>query len=330
MKAGHTPTTTTSHEEKKKAERPATETKTTAPANARYGRHMTMPLLLSDTYADVALPELREFDLSQIANDATVVAVGKRRTGKSWVFREIMHAKKDAFTAGIVFSQTDELNKFWRAYIPAKFIYKRFSPTILNLVFERQKKILNSNRLTEAEKEKYAPFFILLDDVISDERIRYDPSIMELFVAGRHYKLFVLITTQYAKSITPVLRGNTDYCFIMRTIQKRQLESLWEDFAGFITRDAWQQIVEDNTYDNEVLVIDTCAAANTAYLDMLYWFKAVDPGPFLVGSPEYWAAGQSSSQEAVPPMPGNDAASSLLTVADCAPPAWRGAMSNFS
>ena len=321
-------TTTTSNETK--SERSATETKTTAPAGARYGRHMTMPLLQSDTYADVALPELREFDLSQIANDATVVAVGKRRTGKSWVFREIMHAKKDAFTAGIVFSQTDELNKFWRAYIPAKFIYKRFSPTILNLVFERQKKILNSNRLTEAEKEKYAPFFILLDDVISDERIRFDPTIMELFVAGRHYKLFVLITTQYAKSITPVLRGNTDYCFIMRTIQKRQLESLWEDFAGFITRDAWQQIVENNTYDNEVLVIDTCAAANTAYLDMLYWFKAVDPGPFLVGSPEYWAAGQSSSQEAVPPMPGNDAASSLLTVADCAPPAWRGAMTNFS
>ena len=236
MKAGSSSTSTTSHEDAKKSERPATETKTTAPAGARYGRHMTMPLLQSDTYADVALPELREFDLSQIANDATVVAVGKRRTGKSWVFREIMHVKKDAFSAGIVFSQTDELNKFWRAYVPARFIFKRFSPTILNLVFERQKKILNSNRLTEAEKETYAPFFILLDDVISDERIRYDPSIMELFVAGRHYKLFVLITTQYAKSITPVLRGNTDYCFIMRTIQKRQLESLWEDYAGFLTK----------------------------------------------------------------------------------------------
>ena len=324
MTAASSSTTTTSDETKSEA------TKTTAAADARYGRHLTMPVLMSDTYATVALPELREFDLTQIADDATVVAVGKRRTGKSWVFRNIMHAKQDSFTAGVVFSQTDELNKFWRSYVPAKYIYKKFSPAILNLIFERQKKILNSNRLTEAEKEKYAPFFILLDDVISDDQIRYDPSIMELFVAGRHYKLFVLITTQYAKSITPVLRGNTDYCFVMRTIQKRQLDSLWEDYAGFLTKDAWQQLVEANTYDNEVLVIDTCADVNTHYLDMLYWFKAIDPGPFLVGSPEYWAAAQSSSNEAVPPMPGNDAASSLLTVADCAPAHWRGAMTSFS
>ena len=323
-------TASSSTDEKTKSEPPATETKTTAAADARYGRHQTMPVLLSDTYATVALPELREFDLTQIADDATVVAVGKRRTGKSWVFRNIMHAKQDRFTAGVVFSQTDELNKFWRTYVPAKFIYKKFSPAILNLIFERQKKILNSDRLTEAEKEKYAPFFILLDDVISDDQIRYDPTIMELFVAGRHYKLFVLITTQYARSITPVLRGNTDYCFIMRTIQKRQLDSLWEDYAGFLTKDAWHQLVEANTYDNEVLVIDTCSDVNTQYLDMLYWFKAIDPGPFLVGSPEYWAAAQSSSNEAVPPMPGNDAASSLLTVADCAPAHWRGAMSSFS
>ena len=50
--------------------------------------------------------------------------------------------------------------------------------------------------------------------------------IMELFVAGRHYRLFVLITTQYAKAITPTLRGNTDYCFMMKCLQQRQLESL--------------------------------------------------------------------------------------------------------
>ena len=130
-------TATTSNETK--SERSATETKTVVPAGARYGRHMTMPLLQSDTYADIALPDLREFDLTQIADDATVVAVGKRRTGKSWIFRDIMHAKKDSFTAGIIFSQTDELNKFWRSYVPAKFIYKKYSPAILNQVFERKK-----------------------------------------------------------------------------------------------------------------------------------------------------------------------------------------------
>ena len=175
----------------------------TQPKAATYGKHATMPVLASDNYAEVVLPDITEFQPSDIKLDATIVAVGKRRTGKSWVFRNLMYLMKDQFQAGIVISQTDELNKFWRQYIPSKYIYPKYEPEILDAVFVRQKKILNDKNLSDEEKEKKAPFFILLDDVISDQRLRYDANLMELFVAGRHYKLFVLITTQYAKAITP-------------------------------------------------------------------------------------------------------------------------------
>ena len=147
----------------------ATQTKT-----ATFGKHATMPVLASDCYAEVILPEITEFQPSTIKLDATVVAVGKRRTGKSWVFRNLMYLMKDKFPAGLVISQTDELNKFWRQYIPSKYIYNKYDPAILDAVFERQKKILNDNGLTDEEKDKKAPFFILLDDVISDQRLRYD------------------------------------------------------------------------------------------------------------------------------------------------------------
>ena len=46
---------------------------------------------------------------------------------------------------------------------------------------------------TDEEKDAKAPFFVLLDDVISDQRLKYDSNLMELFVAGRHYRLFVQI-----------------------------------------------------------------------------------------------------------------------------------------
>ena len=120
----------------------------------------------------------------------------------SWAFRNLMFLMKDKIPARIVISQTDELNKFWRDYVPEKYILKHCDPGILDAVFERQKYILNHPQWTD-EKDKKAPFFVLLDDVISDHRLRYDANLMELFVAGRHYRLFVLITTQYAKAITP-------------------------------------------------------------------------------------------------------------------------------
>ena len=286
-----------------------------------YGKHATMPVLAADQYAQVVLPDLKEFDPETIKLDGTVVAVGKRRTGKSWVFRNLMYLMKDKIKAGIVISQTDELNKFWRQYIPAKYIYPKYEPEILGAVFKRQKKILNHNGLTDKQKDEKAPFFILLDDVISDSRLKYDSNLMELFVAGRHYRLFVLITTQYAKAITPTLRGNTDYCFIMKTIQQRQREALWEDFGDFLTKDAFAQILDAYTEDNEVLVIDTCPEHTVDPLEMLYWWKATDPGKFHIGSKEYW---QSSMQDnPIPPKEGPEAASDLLAVKDIMPQPWK-------
>ncbi len=286
-----------------------------------FGKHATMPVLAADQYAEVILPDLGMFDPETIKLDGTVVAVGKRRTGKSWVFRNLMYLMKDKIPAGIVISQTDELNKFWRQYIPSKYIYPKYEPEILDAVFKRQKKILNDNGLTDEEKEKAAPFFVLLDDVISDQRLKYDSNLMELFVAGRHYKLFVLITTQYAKAITPTLRGNTDYCFIMKTIQQRQREALWEDYGDFLTKDAFAQILDAYTEDNEVLVIDTCPEHTVDPLEMLYWWKAVDPGEFHMGSEEYWASAMNNDNP-IPPKEGPESASDLLTVKDFMPRPW--------
>ena len=299
-----------------------------APPKGGYGKHATMPVLAADQYAQVVLPDLSEFDPETIKLDGTIVAVGKRRTGKSWVFRNLMYLMKDKIPAGIVISQTDELNKFWRQYMPSKFIFPRYEPEILDAVFHRQKKILNDPNLTEEQKDKKAPFFILLDDVISDQRLKYDENLMELFVAGRHYRLFILITTQYAKAITPTLRGNTDYCFIMKTIQQRQREALWEDFGDFLTKDAFAQILDAYTEDNEVLVIDTCPEHHVNPLEMLYWWKVVDPGNFKMGSEDYWASAADDGM--MPSKDGPESGQQLLGVMDIVHQPWKSFMSDMS
>ncbi|KAJ1622492.1 hypothetical protein T492DRAFT_885112 [Pavlovales sp. CCMP2436] len=230
-----------------------------------------MPMLNSDKYEEL---------------DGTVIAIGKRRTGKSFAFRHILHSLVEHFPAGLRISQTDELNKYWRQYMPAKYIFSKFDPEILHAVFDRQKSILNDPRLTEEERETKARFFIILDDVISDKRIRYDAAIAELFVAGRHYKLFTMITTQYAKA--PTLRSNADYVLILHNKQEGQRESLWRDFADFMTKEAFYTLMDFYTEDNEVLIVDTSDSTAKPW-EVLKWFKASDPGAFMLGNEEYWA-----------------------------------------
>ena len=246
-----------------------------------------MPMLVSDKYEPTPIPRLREFDPMQMKLDGTVVAIGKRRTGKSWAFRHILHALQHEFDSGICISQTDELNKFWRQYMPERYIFNKFSPEILFGVFARQKAIMNEKGLTDEQRERKARFFIILDDVISDTRIRYDPSIAELFVAGRHYKLFVLITTQYAKAITPTLRSNADYVLILNNKQEGQRECLWRDFCDFMTKEGFYTLMDAYTENNEILVVDTSEPTAKPW-EILHWFKASDPGKFSLGNAEFW------------------------------------------
>ena len=253
------------------------------------GKQGKMPLLQKDCYAAVEIPDLQQWKPEEGKLDGTYVAIGKRRTGKSWAFRNLMYLFKDKVPGGIVISQTDELNKYWREYVPKQFIYKKYDPGVLDMIFERQKKILNDKNMSDEEKEEKAPFFVLLDDVISDQRLKYDENMMELFVAGRHYKLMVLITTQYAKAITPCLRGNTDYVLIFKTMQGRQREALWEDFGDFMTKDGFYTLLDNYTEDNEMLVVDT-SENTTDPMQMMKWWKAQDPGPFIMGTEEYWKA----------------------------------------
>ena len=68
-------------------------------AKKTYGTHATMPVLAADKYAEVVLPNLTQFDPETIKLDGTIVAVGKRRTGKTWVFRNLMYLMKDKIQA---------------------------------------------------------------------------------------------------------------------------------------------------------------------------------------------------------------------------------------
>ena len=95
-----------------------------------------------------------------------------------------------------------------------------------------------------------------------------------------------MITTQYARGIIPLLRGNSDYIFICKCLQGRQREALWEDYGDFLTKDAWNTIMDAYTEDNELLVVDT--SNNTSnLLEMIMWYKAHDPGEFKMGSERF-------------------------------------------
>eukprot|EP00741_Cyanophora_paradoxa_P024983 tig00000319_g24115.t1 len=58
---------------------------------------------------------------------------------------------------GIVISQTDRLNGYWKQYIPQRFIWPKYNPGVLFHLFRRQQAIMQHNKSEDVLAGKEIP-----------------------------------------------------------------------------------------------------------------------------------------------------------------------------
>lgn len=165
-----------------------------------------------------------------IMDDFTVVLVGRRRSGKTYLSRWLMYHMRFRFPFGIVITGTKQ-NNFWAQYVPEEFIHDiEDINMVLDMVFARQTYIKAHPELGIDPR-----MFIILDDVLSDKfRIRFSVSLSKIFTDGRHNDVFTLITLQDAKGIPPDLRENTDLCLLFRVYEGGRQKVIKEEWLSYI------------------------------------------------------------------------------------------------
>jgi len=196
-------------------------------------------------------PSLPEFDYKTILEDALILNIGKRRKGKTTNTDYIMFNIKHYFPVGLVFTHT-KFNGFWQKRVPADFIHEQYDPAILQRLFKR-----NKNLIEDPENTINPAAFVILDDCVSQNELMYDKVLKELASAGRHYKIFTIINTQYAYGINPLIRGNADYVFLFKQAQKKQRDAVAEDYLDNLDKRIAQQLVDTVTkVKYQMLAID--------------------------------------------------------------------------
>jgi len=224
--------------------------------------------------------QLRKFNPASMKDDKVCVVIGKRNTGKSTLVTDILYHKKH-LPAGIVMSATEEGNRHYQQYVPDLFIYGDYDRDAIERVLERQRQILLQNR-------PISPAFILLDDCMYDKKFMKDTCIRKCFMNGRHWKIFFMLTMQYCMDLTPDLRANVDYVFILRENIIQNREKLYKAFFGiFPTFDMFNQIMNACTENYECLVLDNTSKSNKIE-DCVFWYKAKLHPQFRIGSPQLW------------------------------------------
>jgi hypothetical protein len=222
--------------------------------------------------------ELKKFDPTKIKNDSVVVFIGKRNTGKSYCMKDIMSYNRD-IPVGVVVSPTERANGYFEKFIPKMLIYDELEEKLVSKFLNRQ---INITKDKKRELEKHGSStidpraFLILDDCMYNKTAMKDKNIRCIFMNGRHYKIFLLITMQHGLGLPPDLRSNIDYVFIFRNNIVKEREKIYNHYAGmFPTFDVFNQVMNQCTENYECLVIDNKTQSNNIN-DNVYWYKAQD------------------------------------------------------
>jgi len=222
--------------------------------------------------------KLKKWNPAKIPDSCVIVIVAKRNSGKSYLLRDILYHKRHALKSGIVFSPTEEGTGFFGKFIPGLFIYSEFDRDAIQRLIDRQKKL--------SKQGKADPVFLVLDDMAYDKKVFNDKIMRNLVFNGRHYKINLLICSQYLIDMPPSLRSNVDYLITLRDNTNR--EKLHKHmFSIFRTFDQFNAVMDVVTENYGCLVLDNISHSNNIE-ECVFHYKAKPDLQFKMGHPSFW------------------------------------------
>jgi hypothetical protein len=244
--------------------------------------------------------QIRKFNIETIRDrceidskkSPMIVVIGKKDTGKSFLVKDILFHTQAAFPVGTVISGTEVANEFFQHMVPSKLIHDKYKPDIVMNTIKRQlavKTARNAEKGRSGGNSNVDPrAFLILDDCLYDATWIREESTRYVFMNGRHIDLMTIITMQYPLGITPNLRTNVDFIFILRETMINNRKRIYDNYAGmFPTFEMFCQFMDQCTENYECLVICNGVSSNKLE-DQVFWYKASDHPPFKMCDDSLW------------------------------------------
>lgn len=232
--------------------------------------------------------QILEFKLDKMVIDPAIVMIAKRGSGKSFITRDIIYHYRH-IPGGVVIAPTDRMNSFYKFFFPDLYIHYDIKETILKKILVRQSMMIEKSREKKKQGKKVDPSGILImDDCLSRKKSwAKDENITEILMNGRHFRLTYILTMQTPLGITPDLRLNFDYVFLLKEDSTINKKKLWDNYASmFPSLIAFEKVFSECTKDFCSMVIDNRKPADNIQ-EKVYWFKAASKRQFSFGSKKF-------------------------------------------
>ena len=225
---------------------------------------------------DEKLP-IKKFDLRKMCSHPSILMIAKRGSGKSWICRSILKQLSD-IPVGAIISPTDKMSCFYGEFFPDAFIHYKFKPELINKILARQTKLIEKRKKYKLlGKFVDSRAILIMDDCLAQKGSwMKDETMAELLFNGRHFHLTYILTMQFPLGISPELRSNFDYVFIMADNFQSNVKRMYDHYAGmFPTFDAFKQIYTKLTTNHGAMVIiNRTNTPDADIFDQVQYYKA--------------------------------------------------------
>ena len=227
--------------------------------------------------------KIRKFQPATLGDDKVCLFIASRGSGKSTLIADVLWHKRN-IPSGVAMSFTEGGNKFFSKYLPESYVYDEFNSSALGRVLRYQK-----GRAARLGKAKCPSLFIILDDCAFDKTVFKNPDLQEVFMNGRHYSVFLMLTLQYVLMLPIVMRVNSDVVFLMKDNNNNNVRKMWEQFGGvFDNFKDFKEVFDELTNDYGAMVINNNARSSNIE-DVVFWYRAEVREPFKAGSRSFWS-----------------------------------------
>ena len=229
--------------------------------------------------------KIKELTLSSMCANPAIVIITKRGGGKTWVCRSLLNHFRD-IPVGIIISHTEKTDPFFQNFFPDAFIYNEYKPSIFQKIIARQIAIRDkASEKMKAGKKIDTRILLLMDDCLSNSKDwSKDEALKEILFNGRHLDITYILTMQAPLGITPELRTNFDYVFLLYTDNFNEQKKFFDHYTGmFPNFNAFKEVYDKLTENFGVMVIKKREASSRLITDKIYHFKSEKLNPAMIG-----------------------------------------------
>jgi hypothetical protein len=164
-----------------------------------------------------------------------------------------------------------------RGCLPSSSVYDRYCPGKVDQV------VAVASHFAAMGRKKN--ILLCLDDCLYDRNVLKSPAIRQIFFNGRHLGITFIALAQYCMDISPDLRTQIDYLFVMKENIVSNRQKLWKYLFGCVQNfDDFSAIMDRCTQNYECLCLDNTQQGGSVQ-ECVFWYKAsADIHDFKVGS----------------------------------------------